>query len=92
MSAAYRLSPHTGLVHEVGPPLQVFLADLRTGPVLVLPGSAAVILLVAIELPGDEVAAEVARLTGASVGDVSGEVAGHLAQLTARGLIEPTGA
>lgn len=91
MRPGYGIGPHVGLVRHDGPPLKIFLADLRHGPVLLLAGSAAIILLVALELPTDRVAGEVAELTGADAEEIAPQVRSFLDELVGRGVVVEQG-
>lgn len=89
MSADHRLAAHVGLVEEPGPDVRVHVADLRTGPIITLPGASGLILLLALRLPAAQVPAEVAELTGEDVSTVKSHVLAHLDRLVAEGVIEP---
>lgn len=73
-----------------GGPVAVYLAHVPNGPLLVLEGSAAAIWREAVSSAADaDVADRVAAVVGVATAEIREEVTAFLAELVARGLLEP---
>lgn len=78
------LAPDTGFVERGG---LTYLAALPDGPIVVLDAVASVILQIALNLPADEVTAEVAAAYAKEPDEVDEAVRGCLSGLASDGLL-----
>ncbi|WP_434966151.1 PqqD family protein [Janibacter indicus] len=85
MSTAMTLGPDVGWTSTDDG--RVYVAFLPRGPVLVLEDTAAVVWHAALEVPREDITAQVASWVGLPVADVEADVESFVTDLVGRGLL-----
>ncbi|NNG40084.1 hypothetical protein HJ588_12505 [Flexivirga sp. ID2601S] len=89
MTARYRLAPHVGYVPDPSTsPAAGWLADLRTGPIMMLPVEAAIILECALQTVDDELTLRVSAVSGRPLAVVADATEQFVAQLLRDGYLQ----